>query len=273
VDDDVSAYPSEVLLAWKRHAEEDARALLGKPISAQAIDITAQIALHRAVDGTLVVTGSTNLPDGTKMFVALAGPVKARQKEELAATVSGGMFAAGPFGSSDGIHPHGWYRVELLSYFNGPWKQPDAVLDIVGREGEFLVGRFAEALHPEFAESEKRFRATFDCIAPPLHSSLPRGALEMSTAIQYVKDSVLFVDGRLSAMPVHEVVQMFMSAPGLKAHLEWSAKALPNGAIVVSYSFWSGARPAVAEWIVVLEDREVRYRNLDAKYMSWGPED
>src|ERR1017187_7830770 len=56
-----------------------------------------------------------------------------------------------------------WYTVLAFTHFNGPWQQPEAVIDIVGREGEKLVGRFAEPLHPEFSESEKRFHASFEC--------------------------------------------------------------------------------------------------------------
>lgn len=273
IDDDVVRFPKEVLRAWKQHAEDEARSLLGRPISVQAIDIAIQVALHRASDDTLLVTGSTNLPDGTRIFVGVRHPARKDLYNEIAATVTAGMFAAPGFGTDGEAYPHGWYRIEVVSYFNGPWKQAEAVLAIVGKEGEYLVGRYAEPLHPEFAESEKRLRAAFDCIAPLKTGAGARTQKHLGAAVEQVKNSILTVDGRVSAMRIEEIVQLFMSAPDLRPRDGWSAQALPNGAIVVAYSFWSGFREAMAEWVAVLESGEVRYRNLDAKCMSWGPDE
>ena len=273
IDDDEARFTPDVLRAWKVHAEEDARAMLGRPISAQALDVTVQVVMHRADDDTLLVMGSTNLPDGTKLWIQLYESRSGRHLGTGKTTVTQGTIAAPGFSSQGKPHPHDWYRVEVLGYFNGPWQQPDAVLAIVGREGEFLAGRFAEPLHPELSESEKRFRAECACIAPPLRSASSLGPTDVARAITITQGAVLTVEGRTSADPVGEVVNFFMSFPELREFQGWSGEVQPNGAVIVRYSYWNGDEPAVAEWIVVLPAFEVRYRNLYGKLMSWAPSD
>jgi len=273
VDDDAVRFPCELLESWKRHAEEDARAMLGRPISAQSLDVLVQLALHRAEDDSLLATGVTNLPDGTKLWVELVSSADGKQLGSAKSTVSKGMFVGSGFTSQGAPYPHSWYTVEALAYFNGPWKQPDAVLDIVGREGAYLVGRFADPLHPEFEESEKRLRAAFDCVAPQLTAAPRRTDGDCSRTIEMVKGAILIVrDKGRSAEPVGKVVEMFMSSAGIRTRDGWSARALPDGSILVQYSFWNGQDEAEAEWMVILDTGEVRYRNLYAKYMSWSPD-
>jgi len=247
--------------------------MLGRPISAQALDVTVQVVMHRADDDSLLVMGGTNLPDGTKLWIQLKESKTGRLLGTGKTTVTNGTIAASGFSNHGTPHPHDWYRVEVLGYFNGPWQQPDAVLAIVGREGDLLAGRFAEPLHPELSESEKRLRAEFDCIAPRLRSAAPQGADAMAQAIAITQCATLTVDGRTSAEPVGEAVKFMMSFPDQREFQGWSAEPQPNGAVVVRYSFWNGNEPAVAEWIVVLPTSEVRYRNLYGKFMSWTPED
>jgi hypothetical protein len=273
VDDDAVRFPRESLETWKRHAEEDARAMLGRPISAQSLDVLVQLALHRAEDDSMLATGVTNLPDGTKLWVELFSSPEGKHLGTAKSVVSKGMFGGPGFTNQGAPHPHGWYRVEAVAYFNGPWEQPDAVLDIVGREGSYLVGRFADPLHPEFEESEKRLQAAFECVAPCFTAAARRTDVDCARAIEIVKGAILTVRGKnRSADPVGDVVELFMSSPGLRTRNGWSARALPDGSIVVQYSFWSGGREAEAEWMVILDTGEVRYRNLDAKYMSWSPD-
>lgn len=270
VDDDVS-FTVDILRAWKRSAELDARDLLGRPVSAQALDVSIQVALHRADDDTLAVTGATNLPDSTKLWVTLQESGTCRDLGQAKAVTNEGMLVATGFSNQRAPHPHGWYVVEVLAYFNGPWQQTDAVTDIVGREGEHLVGQFAEAVNPEFSDSEKRLRAAFDCIAPPLKADVVRTDAEVQRAIAIAKGAVLTVDGRESESPVGEVVEFFMESAELREFEGWSARELPSGAVVVTFSFWNGSEPASAEWTVILDTEDVRYRNLHGKYMSWAP--
>lgn len=272
IDDDVIQFTQVALRVWKRHAEEDARALLGRPISAQSLDVSIQVSLHRFNDDSLLVTGNCNLPDGTKLFVELLDSSSKRILGQVRSTVRDGMLTASGFKNGALPHRPGWYTVQVLAHFNGPWQQLDAVLDIVGREGENLVGRFSEPLHRELSESEKRFRAAFDCVAPPLTGTPDRTSADLHRAVGIVKTAVLTVDGRKSASPVGKAVELFMSGPGLGQRNGWSASPLPSGAIAVSFSFWNGDEPAVAEWTVILDTEEVRYHNLNGKYMSWAPD-
>lgn len=272
IDDDPVTFSAAVLRAWRYDAENEARALLGVPISTQSLDLTVQIALHRAEDNSLTVTGTTNLPDGTKLFVELHESRTGNMLGQVRTETGEGMFAAPGFMNRDMPHIHGWYTIVVLAYFNGAWVQSDAVLAIVGREGEYLVGRFAEPLHPEFADSEKRFRAEFECIAPPTKDAPERSKSDVERAIALTKQAILTINNRLSADPVQNVIAMFMTSPGLREHEGWSAESLPNGALVVGYSFWNGNDPAVAQWIVVLGTDEVRYWNLHGKYLSWSPD-
>jgi hypothetical protein len=272
IDDDTVQFTTTVLKAWKRAAEQDARALLGRAVSGQSLDVAVEATLHRATDNGLAVTGTTNLPDGTKLWVELHESADNRLLGQIPTTTNDGMFAGAGFKDGDIPYPHAWYTVEVLAYFNGPWGQAEAVLAIVGREGANLVGRFAEPLHPEFSESEKRFRAAFECVAPPVGGAdRSPGDLKRATTLAY--RAVLTVEDRVSASPVSEVVEWFMGTPGLTVKEGWSARSLPNGAVVVEYSFWNGEDPDVAQWIVILDTEEVRYWNLYGKYMSWLSED
>jgi len=272
IDDDVFHYTAKTLRAWKHHAEVDARAMLGRPISAQSLDVAIQIAVHRASDDSLIVTGTTNLPPGTKLWVEFYDSKTTQPLGQAETCVSDGMFVASGFVRGGQPYAHGWYTVEVLAYFNGPWQQPEAVMEIVGRAAEYLVGRFAEPLHPEFEESEKRLHATFSVVAPLLTHAPRLTPADLENAITIAKKAVLIVDGRKSASPVGEVVDLFMSSPGLYPYKGWSAEAQANGTSIVKLSFWNGKTPETAEWVVILETNEVRYRNLNGKYMSWLPD-
>lgn len=273
VDDDVQRFTPETLRAWKDAAEGEARAMLGIPISAQAVDARAEIVLHRAADNSLIVVGATNLPNGTRIWIDLRRTRRGTEVGHMEAQVNEGTIAASGFKDGESPFAHGWYSVELLSYFNGPWRQPAAVMEIVGPDAKYLAGKFAEDLHPELPESEKIFRAEFECVAPLLRESPERTESELQRAIQVTQEAVLTVDDRKSASPIFEVVDWFMKAPDIRPREGWLSKALPNGAIIVSYSFWNGAKPAKSEWIVILDTCEVRYRNLHGKQMSWLPAD
>jgi hypothetical protein len=271
IDDDVVRYTADTLRAWKYHAEVEARALLGKPISAQSLDISIQVVVHRATDNSLVVTGATNLPGGTKIWVELYSEQTRRLLGQVTTQIIDGMFAGSAF-RGEQPYAHGWYTVDVLAYFNGPWQQPEAVLQIIGKAGEHLVGRFAEPLHPEIEETEKRLHASFSVIAPLLSESPPRTSDDLRTAINIVQQAVLTVDGRTSADPVGAVVDQFMTSPGLSELKGWTAESRANGSVLVSFSFWNDKTPDKAQWIAILETKDVRYANLNGKYMSWLPD-
>jgi hypothetical protein len=272
VDDDATRHTVGVLRAWKHHAEEDARALMGRPISSQSLDVALEVALHRAPDNSLLVTGVTNMPDGAKLWVGVMRSGETKSHGFVTAVVGNGMFGAAGYTDRGQPQPHGWYTVEVLAYFNGPWGQPDCVTSIVGMDGVFLAGRFANPLHPEIDCDEQNLLARFECVAPPLVEAPPRTEADVASAIQIVQQAVLTVEGSTAADPVGEIVAMFMSCPGLRERKGWSGRVLPNGLLCVEYSYWDGDEPTVATWSAVLEMREVRYTDRNAKSMSWSPD-
>jgi hypothetical protein len=271
-DDDSIHFTVAVLRAWKAQAEEDARELVGKPISTHTLNVSLEMMLHRDADDALIATGPTNLPDGTKLMVSLWPLSTPGLLGQAKTAVYNGMFVAGGFTNKGQPHEHAWYGVEVLAYFNTPWEQIDSVLAIVGTEGKFLAGPFVEAVHPEFLNSERRVHAVFQCLPPPPKDYPQLTEEDVSLGTEIVKNAILEVEGRKSAEPVANVVDYFMTTPGLRPRDGWTAKILPNGSISVTFSFWNGRDPAVAEWNVVLQSREVRYMNIHAKYMSWMPD-
>ena len=244
--------------------------MLGKPISAQAIEISIQVSLHRADDESIAVIGATNLPNGTKLLVTLTRSNDTKIMGQGSATVLDGLFFSGGFVNKTKPHAHAWYSVRVFAGFNQPWNQPAGVIDIVGREGERLIGRFAELAHPEFAESEKRFRAVFDCVAPPLlHHGMPTSQPpQTKQAVDLVRNAFLEIEDEPSVAPVGEVVNWFMSFSDLREADGWQVRQLPNGSYLVSFSYLDGENSATAELIAILESSEVRYANLHGKYMS-----
>jgi hypothetical protein len=97
IDDDVNHFTADLLRTGKRHSEEEARALLGRPISAQSLDIEIQVTLHRALTDDLIVVGATNLPNGTKLFVELQDSGSKKVLGQCKTIVLDGFLAAGGF--------------------------------------------------------------------------------------------------------------------------------------------------------------------------------
>lgn len=273
IDRDITHYTIDVLRAWKKDAEETAHALFGRPVSAQALDVVIGLVAHRDSNDGLVLVGTANLPDGTCLMAELSRSGDSRPLGQAKFKVLDGMFVAGPFANKGHPYPHGWYDAEIVSYFNEAWQQPLVTLSLAGAQGRNLVGRFVESTDRDIDDPEFRVRATFECVAPPLSNQRMPSQSEISRAVEIVKNAVLTVDGRRSAGPIHQVVNCFLSSPGITPRDGWSCDRQANGLIRVVYSFWDGAKPSLAEWSVLLETGEVRYRNRFAKRFSWIPED
>lgn len=273
IDNDTIHFTVDVLRAWKNDAEETARALFGRPVSAQVLDVVIGLVAHRDANDGLVLVGTTNLPEGTRLMAGLSRSGDPRLLGQVKFGVLNGMFVAGPFTNKGHPHPHGWYDAEIISYFNQAWQQPLAALSLAGADGRNLIGRLVEPTDKDIDDPEFRVRAIFECVAPPLSSHTAPSQSEISATVEIVQNAVLTVDGRRSAGPVHQVVDYFLSSPGITPRDGWSCDRQSNGLIRVVYSFWDGAKPSLAEWLVLLETGEVRYRNHFAKWFSWMPEE
>jgi len=270
IDDDEALYPVAVLRAWKEHAETTARALLGRPVAGHVLEAAVEVSLQRGARDELVAVGTTNLPSGTKIWVQLHPGRDGRSLGTSKTSVFGRFFASEGFTSGGKPHPQDWYSVEVLAYFNGPWRQPEGVLAVVGRDGASLVGPFAELIDPDVEDSDTRLTARFECVAPPPTGTDELTQDELDAAVALLKSSTIETPGKQpSDGTVEETVQWFMGAPGLKPDAGWSAREVAPGVVEVGFSFFDGDRPSVAIWHVLPSAETVRYRNRHAKSMSW----
>ena len=270
IDDDQEMFPVGVLRTWKEHAETTARALLGRPVSGHLIEAAVEVSLQRGTGDELVAVGTTNLPSGTKLWVQLSPARSTRQLGTAKTSVFGRFFASEGFTLRGEAHPQDWYGVEVLAYFNGPWQQPDGVLDVVGKDGASLVGPYADPVDPDVEDSDTRLRARFECVAPPLHDAASLTAEDLERAVAVLRSStILTPDRRPSAGTVDETVQYFMGSPGLREHEGWLGREVAPGLVEVSFSYWDGERPSSSVWHVIPSAGSVRYRNKHAKWMSW----
>jgi hypothetical protein len=274
VDRDYARFTSEILHTWKINAEEEARAMLGRPLTATGLDVVMAVSLQRDLNEGVLVVGETNLPEGTKLSCQLRCQDADKYIAQAKCCVTDRHLLFGPFMCSGEPLPQQWYQIEICSYFNDPWEQPPHVLELTGYDGKKLIGKLARPLDADLNESEYAVEAKYECPAPPLRSESPLSEDEISAAIILLQKSVLFVEGHdepKSSEAVGDVVRRFMSTSELREREGWSAIVLVPGIVNVSYSYWDRDSPKIAEWQVMPRSKEVRYRNRPAKYMSWSP--
>lgn len=272
IDKDPSRFTVEVLKAWKTHAEEEARALLGRSQRGTPLDVMLEVSLHRDDNDGLLAVGETNLPEGTKLMCSLRSS-GIQYHAQVKGTVFGRRLLLGPFRRGEEPLPQRWYRLEICSYFNSAWGQSLAVLAIAGKDGLGLAGSWTRPLDPDLDDTDYAVDAEFDCPAPPLKEEAPLGDDETAGVVELVRKAVLEVEGqepKMSAMPVGDVVDWFMSAPGLRKHEGWSSRELAPGIFEVKFSYWDGDKASEGIWLVMPRAKEVKYRNRPAKLMSWG---
>ncbi|MCK5037305.1 MAG: hypothetical protein KAS73_15515, partial [Candidatus Sabulitectum sp.] len=95
IDSDCEKYTIEILNSWKHDAEYDASSLLGVPISEQSFFANAEVIVHRLESNKIAVSGSTNLPEGTNLWVKLHVPTAGHKMKTCKVTISDGAFLAG----------------------------------------------------------------------------------------------------------------------------------------------------------------------------------
>lgn len=149
------------------HAEEDARAMLGRPFSAVGLEVVMELSLLRDVNEGLLIVGETNLPDGTKLMGSLRSAGTRPYYAQARCCVSARRLLLGPFTDGVGALAQLWYEVEVYSYFNGAWQQPPYVLEFTGMNGSKLLGNFASPLDPDLDETDYSVQAKMECLAPP----------------------------------------------------------------------------------------------------------
>lgn len=276
VDRDPDCYTTVLLREWKRHAEEEARAMLGRPICSAAFEVAIEPSIQRDTMGGLAIVGATNLPAGTKLMGDLVGLVDAGYRGSSRGSVHDEQFLIGSFTRDKEEISQQFFRVELVSYFNEAWRQPSNVLALVGHGGERLAGNLVQPTDPDIDDTEYIVRAVFECPAPPMVGEPELSASEIENAERLVRAAVLEVEGReppKSSESVEDVVSRFMEYPGLCATEGWRADQVAPGLVDVTFTFQSGRDRAIARWQAIPRAGQVRYRNQMAKLLSWSPAD
>jgi len=275
VDSDTTRFTVDILRVWKKHAEEEARAMLGRPLSAFGLDVRMEVTLQRDHNDGLLVVGQTNLPDATKLMASVRSNGKPSYHAQAHCSVWDRYLLLGPFTDQGRPLPQCWYQIEIYAHFNGPWQQPAHVLDIIGPNGKRLAGRFAHPLDPDVDDTDYSVQACFECPAQALRSEPPLSSDEVCSAITLLQESTLDVAGHdevRSSECVGDVVKGYLKSPGLREHEGWNANVTLAGIVEVTYSFWNGEHPAISRWQVMPRSKEIRYRNRHAKMMSWSPD-
>jgi hypothetical protein len=222
-------------------------------------EFTLVTTAERGSGGEIYLTGTTNLPDGTKLGAEV--PVGAGQDYSI--FVRNGQFRSAGFTSSGRPLPAGPHKVKVLTYFNESWQTPET-LRIVGRGGANLKGKLFKREDPTVSDSGMVIDETRVVGFPPVSQD--------ATAISLTKKAILTVDGRRSATDIEDNIAFFLKAPGLKPGAGWSAKGDGGTKYTVTYSYINGAlgeEPAI--WSVDVATRKVTYVNTHAKEFSWTP--
>jgi hypothetical protein len=253
-------------------------------------DVVLKAHGDREPDGAIVISGTTNLPNGLKMWVEIEsghlplGAPKVVASDE-AVYVKNGSFQTAPLwlevpnttftkkGWPAGVSvdvrqrplPQGSNKVHFESFFNNAW-QTDAVLAVIGNnEGKNLKGAILKPTDSDVTNSPKTLDYRQTLILPTLS---PEGK-----AINLVRGSVLSVPekGR-SAGDIQANLDLFLASPGMTLGNGWNTRALTSSYYEVSYDFIDGSEgEKQAIWTANLVTGAVKYVNESAKLFSWTP--
>jgi len=243
----------------------------------------------RGVDGGIVISGTTNLPDGLKIWVEievgrlpLGAPKVVSSDEDV--FVKNGAFqtealwlevpnttfkkTGWPKGVAVNVRkkpfPQGPAKVHFEAFFNGAWQANDVLKDLGNNEGKNLKGAIFKATDPDVSDSPKtldhRQMLAFPVLSPE------------AKAINLVKATVLTVPGEgRSAGDVQANLDLFLASPGMTLGKGWNTKALSPANYEVSYDFIDGSEgEKQAIWTVNLGSNAVKYVNESAKRSSVG---
>jgi hypothetical protein len=215
---------------------------------------------ERGLEGEIYISGTTNFPDGMKMWVIL-GPKKAQQD----AFVRGGRFRSGPLCQGVPVLITGSQPLRIIAYFNGAW-QNKAVLAALGDGGKNLQGELFKKTDPGVIDSDKILDAKFTLALPAVTPE--------TNAINIVKHAVLTVPGQgRSATDIEQNLTLFTQpGTGVRPAKGWSATPAGKNVYIVAYDFVDGSSgEKQAIWSVNMATRQVKYVNQAAKIFSWTP--
>jgi hypothetical protein len=214
----------------------------------------------RTQDGGIVVSATTNIPDGVNLWVQLANGASSKVK------VVGGKFTSEAFTNREKPIPPGSHQVAFTAYFNNAWEQPAAVLKLTGEEGTKLHGPLFHKTDPDAIDSPVVLDYKPQIQFPPMTRELE--------AISLVQGAVLTVDGRRSSATVGETVKWFLQpSTGIRMGKGWSATKTAAETYTVQLDIVDSANDGPAIWQANLQSRKVRFVNMAAKSMSYLPPD
>jgi hypothetical protein len=223
-------------------------------------EFTLKPVAERGPEGEIYISGTTNFPEGMKMWVVL-GPKKAQQD----AFVRGGTFRSGPLYEGAPVPIAGSQPLEITAYFSGTW-QNKTVLAALGDGGKNLQGKLFRKTDPDVADSDKILDAKFTVALPPVAPE--------TNAVNIVRRAILVVPGNgRSATDIEENLKLLTQpGAGLRPGKGWSATRAGKNVYNVSYDFIDGASgEKQAIWSVNTATRQVKYVNQAAKIFSWTP--
>jgi hypothetical protein len=263
-----------------------------KPYAIPAV-LTLDPRASRTGDGRVVVSGTTNLPDGFKMWVEVGNGRAAQGATKILASddsviVKDGRFNSLPLwlpvpntrftreGWPRGMEvddrlepfPEGKFKVRFEAYFNAAWQSAEVISDLGGEGGNKLDGPILKKTDPDVIDSPKVLDYAAALSFPPIS----RGA----KAINLVREAILTLpDKGRSAGDVQADIDLFLSSPGVGAAKGWAAAEKSPTVYEVSYDFIDGdgenRREEQALWTANLATGEVKYENEYGKLFSWTP--
>lgn len=255
-------------------------------------EFTIDAHAERGAEGEIYILGSSNFPDGLKMWVHVEsgklplGAPKVVAGDEDVIVQSGHFRTVKLLAESrnpkfthemeswpdakklkyvNSPFPSGNYKVRFLSYFNGAW-QTRAVLAALGGDG-------GKSLHGKILRPKDADVIDSDMILDTVYTIDFPGISRDAEAIHLVKTAILTVPERgRSATNIESNIELFMSMPGISKGTGWSATLKTGTIYEVDYDFINGTQgEKKAIWSADLSTKTVKYVNESAKLFSWTP--
>lgn len=254
------------------------------------VELVLDALAERTEDGQVVISGTTNLPDGLKLWVEVEeghlplGAPKAIASDDNV-YVADRKFTTKPLwlavpntlftkkGWPAGIEvdfrnrpfPARSYKVHFTSYFNGAWQTHDVLAVLGGEGGMNLKGTILKPKDPDVSDSDKVVDYYQTLSFPELSPE--------AKAISIVRGAVMTVpDSGRSTGDVQAVVDLYMNSPGLKVAKGWGARSTGASEFEVSFDFINGQLgERQALWSADTKTGKVKYINSNAKEFSWAP--
>ena len=162
---------------------------ISEPVSAPAEQRTPPtekpgpivVTMSATTDGQAkpLVTGTTNLPEGTSLMVTVSRRASSYAAQSKA-TVTSGTFQAGPFSQGESPLNPGRYTIEISTPIAS--LQPASVRDFIGAKGENLRGRLVKASSVGVSGKVVSYSTTFTIAGGQPDSALDDQARAQSQA-------------------------------------------------------------------------------------------